>query len=335
MINMDHGRVSHQSHRAQAQHRCSAAGAADAGYRAPMRGEDAVRDYVALALGLDRLVPGAVASYTGAPELRRSVEDGPCLHRGRDGTRRGRLLAAMPGAEPGSARVAFLQGQVRALRCVARRVAGRSVSFAEEVGDCFDAVTSAGEQDRYATAHREFDGLLPGCGGLAARMAAYRSAGEVPPPLLAPAVHAVSAALRDRVRPVARGAARAAHRARVLPRPSRGVRAQGRDAAALLHDRHAPADEVSAYLQRWLLVGDLRAQQMVRFLADARWRVYAAAHVEGPRLVDRWLHRPGAGDLPRRFEGLLDGPPTPVALREEIAAAAPPPAAGRPDVYSG
>jgi hypothetical protein len=160
----------------------------------------AVRDYLVLALRLDRLVPGSVDAFTGDPRLRRAVADEP------DPTAAGlvraadRLLAALPDAGLASARVRFLGAQVRALRCSARRVEERPVGFVEEVQDCFDTTVGFGDPDSYAAAHRELAALLPGPGTVATRLAAYRRADEVPAPALAPAVRAVSTALRERVR---------------------------------------------------------------------------------------------------------------------------------------
>ncbi|MEU6038445.1 hypothetical protein ABZ801_23850 [Actinomadura sp. NPDC047616] len=74
------------------------------------------------------------------------------------------------------------------------------------------------------------------------------------------------------------------------------------DAAILLHDRGADADEAVAYLRRWLLIEDGRARHMVRFLLDPLWRAYVTTYIEGARLVSAWL----AGD---RADGArADGP---------------------------
>ena len=61
------------------------------------------------------------------------------------------------------------------------------------------------------------------------------------------------------------------------------------DAAVLLHDRGADADEVVAYLQRWSLVSAERAGQQLRFLTHPLWRAYISTYVEGFDLLSRWL----------------------------------------------
>ena len=94
------------------------------------------------------------------------------------------------------------------------------------------------------------------------------------------------------------------------------------DAAVLLHDRGADADEVSAYLQRWSLVSAERAAQQIRFLTDPLWRAYISTYVEGYDLLSRWLDaRPADQPVADRFLRLLDEPLTPRAVSGELAEA--------------
>jgi hypothetical protein len=92
-----------------------------------------------------------------------------------------------------------------------------------------------------------------------------------------------------------------------------GVR---QDAALMLHDEHRDADEVIAFLRRWLLLNDSRARQMLRFLSSPLWRAYTSTYVEGYRLLRRWLDdRPAGVSVAERFGRLLDEPLIPSALR--------------------
>ncbi|HYZ37761.1 MAG TPA: DUF885 domain-containing protein [Pseudonocardiaceae bacterium] len=92
-----------------------------------------------------------------------------------------------------------------------------------------------------------------------------------------------------------------------------GVR---QDAALMLHDQGADQAEVQAYLQRWLLIPEPRARQMVRFLTDPLWRAYTTTYVEGYRLLRSWLDaRPPGQPLSQRYLRLLDEPLIPSALR--------------------
>jgi hypothetical protein len=86
------------------------------------------------------------------------------------------------------------------------------------------------------------------------------------------------------------------------------------------HDEHRDADEVVAYLKRWLLVDDTRARQMLKFLSSPLWRAYTSTYVEGYRLLRAWLdaRHDGVG-LTERFGRLLDEPLIPSSLRAEVA----------------
>ncbi|MBV9728896.1 MAG: DUF885 family protein [Pseudonocardiales bacterium] len=96
-----------------------------------------------------------------------------------------------------------------------------------------------------------------------------------------------------------------------------GVR---QDAALMLHDQGVDSADVLAYLQRWLLVPEARARQMVRFLADPLWRAYTTTYVEGYRLLRTWLEaRPLAQPLSLRYLRLLDEPLIPSVVRAELA----------------
>jgi hypothetical protein len=91
------------------------------------------------------------------------------------------------------------------------------------------------------------------------------------------------------------------------------------DAAILLHDRGADADEVVRYLERWLLLPADRAEHMVRFLLDPVWRAYSVTYVEGARLVGEWLAaRPPEQPIIDRYRVLLDEPLLPSMLEEEL-----------------
>ncbi|MGV0626743.1 DUF885 domain-containing protein [Mycolicibacter minnesotensis] len=92
------------------------------------------------------------------------------------------------------------------------------------------------------------------------------------------------------------------------------------DAALMLHDEHRDADEVTAYLQRWLLISEDRARQSMRFLSSPLWRAYTSTYVEGYRLLRGWLDAaPPSMTRTERFARLLDEPLTPSALRAQRA----------------
>ena len=92
------------------------------------------------------------------------------------------------------------------------------------------------------------------------------------------------------------------------------------DAALLLHDRGASAEQARAHLERWALQSPDRATKTLAFLTDPRWRAYMTTYVEGERLLSRWLSaRPADTAVGERFVRLLDEQLTPAALQDELA----------------
>ncbi|CAN5528474.1 hypothetical protein BH11ACT7_BH11ACT7_15290 [soil metagenome] len=105
-------------------------------------------------------------------------------------------------------------------------------------------------------------------------------------------------------------------RAEVISEASAALADVRQDAALMLHDEHRDADDVAAFLQRWLLVNDARARQALRFLSSPLWRAYTSTYVEGYRLLREWLEaRPADVSLTGRFGRLLDEPLIPSSLR--------------------
>jgi hypothetical protein len=395
-------------------------------------------EYVRLGLRFDRLESGFVDAYTGDPRLRAEVADEPAPTPSalRDQARS--LLRELDAADLPADRTEYLRGQLTGLECTARKMSGEPVRFVDEVAAYFQVDVVLGDPAEYAAAHDELGALLPGDGTLDERYAAHRRREECPPDRLESAVHALSSALRDRVRGRyglpevetvryevvtdkpwsgfnyyegdyrSRVAINAdlPHRLSQLPhlvahesypghhtehcRKERGLveradrtehtvflvntpeclMAEGladlgvqasigegwgpwaaeilgdlglrldghlaervaaaaaplnrvrQDAAVLLHDRGADADDVIAYLQRWSLVSAERAAQQVRFLTDPLWRAYISTYVEGFDLLSRWLDaRPAEQSMADRFVRLLDEPLTPRAVSGELRAA--------------
>src|SRR5215207_133848 len=161
---------------------------------------DIAREYLLLGLRFDRLSEGFVDAYTGDPALRRQVEDEPrplpvALAAGARDLRR-----ELPAAGLAADRVAFLDGQLAALECSARKLAGEPVGFVDEVEAYFGVRIAPGDEAAYADAHARLDALLPGDGSLTERYAAYRTQDECPPDRLPGVVQELSSALRDVVR---------------------------------------------------------------------------------------------------------------------------------------
>jgi hypothetical protein len=152
--------------------------------------------YAALALRLDRLLPGLVAARPAELSLGTAEPASPSALVREAGRLAGRLREE--GLEPPRER--FLAAQVDALECTARRLAGQRLTFVEEVTRCFGVRPALADPAIYRQAHRDLDVLLPGRGPLAERLAAHRRRDEVPPARLLNALRALSADLRDRTR---------------------------------------------------------------------------------------------------------------------------------------
>jgi len=161
---------------------------------------DVPLEYVRLGLRFDRLESGFVDAYTGDPRVRGEVENEPTPtpQTLRDQARD--LLRELDSAGLPADRTDFLRGQLTGLECTARKLSGEPVGFADEVRSYFQVDAVLGDPAVYAAAHKELDALLPGGGSLAERYAAHRQREECPPERLEAAVHALSSALRDRVR---------------------------------------------------------------------------------------------------------------------------------------
>jgi hypothetical protein len=157
-------------------------------------------EYVRLGLRFDRLEPGFVDAYTGDPRIRAQVDDEPAPTPARLRDQARGLLGELDVSGLADDRAEYLRGQLTGLECTARTLAGEPVGFLDEVSAYFQVEVTLGDPDAYAAAHAELETLLPGGGPLAERYAAYRRREECPPDRLADAVHALSSALRDRVR---------------------------------------------------------------------------------------------------------------------------------------
>ena len=163
-----------------------------------------IRDYLILGLRFDRIEEGYVDSFTGDPALRRAVADEPPPEPTELARQADHLLAELPAVPRDTSftdqRADFIAAHLRALSCAARKYAGEPVGFVDEVQAYFDVTISRGDEDRYRAAHTRIDEVLGGSGPLADRMAAHRSADEIPPQRLEECMHAFSSALRDKVR---------------------------------------------------------------------------------------------------------------------------------------
>ncbi len=108
--------------------------------------------------------------------------------------------------------------------------------------------------------------------------------------------------------------------AEALELASRPLNTVRQNAAIMLHDRGADAEDVVAYLRKWSLVDEKRARGQLRFMSDPLWRAYTSTYVEGERLLRPWLEaRPAGQSAMERFARLLDEPLTPARIQAEMS----------------
>ena len=81
------------------------------------------------------------------------------------------------------------------------------------------------------------------------------------------------------------------------------------NAALLLHEDGASPEDAKAYVKRWWLATETRAQQMVDFVLDPIGRAYITTYTDGYDLCRDWV----GGDL-ARFKRLLTEQLTPADL---------------------
>ncbi|GAA0589234.1 hypothetical protein [Actinomadura livida] len=144
-----------------------------------MESEEWLRSFADLALRVDRQAGGPNTSgltliYRGPDEWREQVNQEAPRPPGRLVGDAERLLDDPPFER---SRAAYLSGQVRALRAVARRLDGAAQTLPEYVRECLGIDPEWVPESVFATAHEELDAALPpGPGALADRLAAWRAA---------------------------------------------------------------------------------------------------------------------------------------------------------------
>ena len=101
-----------------------------------------------------------------------------------------------------------------------------------------------------------------------------------------------------------------------LSEATQALRSVRGNAAIMIHDRGADADEAIAYVARFALVPRARAAKLVQFLVDPTWRAYEFCYIDGLRLCRSFV-----GDEAGRFERLISEQLIPGQL---VAASGPP-----------
>lgn len=166
-----------------------------------MRQPDAIaRDYLLLALRLERHVSGLVDGYYGPPELRAGVEredPRPIVELALDAVRLRARLATEVAEDD---RRHWLDLQLVALETLARVRSGEPVPYLEQVARCFAYTPSRRALARFEQAAATLDDCLPGSGSLQQRLAQADVAWTVPPERVRAVVDVLVPRYRERAR---------------------------------------------------------------------------------------------------------------------------------------
>jgi len=158
------------------------------------------RDYLLLALRLDRRIPGLVDGYFGPADVRAQVEaeEPRTPARLREDAAELRARAAGQVAEPDRRR--WLAAQLVALETQARALDGDALPYLEHVNACFDFAPERTDEAVFTAAAADLARLLPGDGSLAERTAAWDARFTIPPDRLRAVIDALLPGFRERAR---------------------------------------------------------------------------------------------------------------------------------------
>jgi hypothetical protein len=143
--------------------------------------DDLSREYVTLAFGIERQVPGFVDAYFGPEEVKQAALAGEqvtpdaLLAQARD------LQQHVEAESLPAQRKSYLAAQVRAMVATCRKVAGDPLPYRDEVRDSFDIEPDLTPESLFDNAISALDTLLPGTGDVNERMTAWRKQYEVSP----------------------------------------------------------------------------------------------------------------------------------------------------------
>ncbi len=156
------------------------------------------RDYLLLALRLDRHIPGLVDGYFGPADLKDLVDaEQPRSPAGLVDAAAA-LRARLPAEVEEADRRRWLDVQLIALEAQARALAGDGMPYLDHVSACFDHEPTRTPEAAFDAAAAELDALLPGAGSLATRIAAWDDSHTVPADRIRSVVDALLPDLRGR-----------------------------------------------------------------------------------------------------------------------------------------
>ncbi len=165
-------------------------------------------DYVRTALALAQHQPSLVEAWRG-PDAWRPGRREPVAQIRRRLDEAHRAASVIQAAATEDQRARYLRQQIDALMLAARRLAGESLTFADEASLAFgqpvarvmSALASGAQQQSLGEARAALERLLPGTGALSQRYAAFRERHSIAPARVSAAVESAMAACRRRLAP--------------------------------------------------------------------------------------------------------------------------------------
>jgi hypothetical protein len=156
------------------------------------------RNYLTLALNLDRHLEGFIDAYYGPPELKAEVQSGDPRSLDRlAGDVRG-LQQAIEAGDYDAQRKDYLTRQTRAMSAIINNLSGQQLGFVEEVELYFDISPEMVDESQFEAAHAELEQLLPGDGSVHQRFSVWEKRLEVPRDRVLPVFERVCQEARSR-----------------------------------------------------------------------------------------------------------------------------------------
>ncbi|MBA2520830.1 MAG: hypothetical protein H0V24_14290 [Chloroflexia bacterium] len=138
-------------------------------------------EYVTLAFGIDRLVPGFVDAYVGPPEVKADALAGDAPEPRILMDQIQSLLIRVADADIVGSRVGYLAAQLEAMLTICRGLTGESIAYPDEVRHLFDVDAERTPEATLQVAITELDAILPGTGAVPDRMVAWRQQFQISP----------------------------------------------------------------------------------------------------------------------------------------------------------
>ena len=138
------------------------------------------RDYLLLALRLDQHIDGLVDGYFGPAALKGQVETEQLRLPARLVDDAAMLIARLPDEVEEDDRRDWLNAQVVALKTQASALAGDELPYVDHVSRCFAWTPMRRDDAVFDEAATTLEGLVPGQGPLAERLAAWDAGFEIP-----------------------------------------------------------------------------------------------------------------------------------------------------------